>query len=166
MPPSHVGSMCDRFRHNNDPTCSGPAFFAVIFGQAQKWHLFSTRRKMLCLVEGNDRFLYDSSPPAACRQPAGIGRDAQLGPSGRPTQQEPFAGRSREKSWMAKECFMRMYLKILLVARHHYADFNIRQDDGSCLEPLKNWKIGILGQMRGLPQLRPHKSGAPGPGKP
>ena len=25
------------------------------------------------------------------------GRDAQLGPGGRPTQQEPFAGRSREK---------------------------------------------------------------------
>ena len=47
---------------------------------------------------------------------------------------------------------------------HKNSDFNIRQeDDGSCLEHLKNWKIRILGQMRGLPQLRPHKSGAPGP---
>ena len=45
----------------------------------------------------------------------------------------------------------------------YVSDFNIRQDDGSGLEPLKNWKIRILGQMRGLPQLRPHKSGAPGP---
>ena len=31
------------------------------------------------------------------RQPTGSGWDAQLGPGGRRTQQEPFAGRSREK---------------------------------------------------------------------
>ena len=36
-------------------------------------------------------FLYDGNSPAALR-------DAQLGPGGRPTQQEPFAGRSWEKS--------------------------------------------------------------------
>ena len=39
-------------------------------------------------------FLYAGGPAAA---PPEARRAAQLGPGGRPTQQEPFAGRSREK---------------------------------------------------------------------
>ena len=56
-------------------------------------------------------FLYDGIPAATHRQPGGNPpatrrqppRERQLGPSGRPTQQEPFARRSREKEKQAKE---------------------------------------------------------------
>ena len=43
-----------------------------------------------------------------------------------------------------------------------FTDYSIRQDDGPYLDLLKNWKIGILGQIKRLTQLRPHKSGGLG----
>ena len=61
--------------------------------------------KNIDLPQEKQGFLYAGFPPATRRQLAGNSpatrrqppREAQLGPSGRPTQQEPFARRSREK---------------------------------------------------------------------
>ena len=41
------------------------------------------------------------------------------------------------------------------------ADFKIRQDDGSGLEPTQNWKMGGLGPWRHLHSSEPPPNGAP-----
>ena len=55
-----------------------------------------------------------------------------------------------------------LYLGLRRTVELQYPDYSIRQDDGAYLDLLKNWKIGILRQIRCLTQLSPHKSGAPG----
>ena len=111
--PKHMGCLLDKNRRRRAPavssiplrcqmlqlswlrtqqmSCLQPRLPPAVFVQ-QTTHVLrvSSRR--------NGRFLYDGSPPAAHPQRNRSGRDAQLGPGGRRTQQEPFAGRSREKS--------------------------------------------------------------------
>ena len=75
-------------------SCLQPRLPPAVFVQ-QTTHVLRVSSKR------NGGFLCDGNAAAAHRQrggsPPAAGRDAQLSPGGRRTQQEPFAGRSREK---------------------------------------------------------------------